>query len=189
MVKRQNNKRLFILLALIVVVGAIFIALPLVEEGAKVEVTSDPDTIIKVDDMMPEFTVEMTTGDTISSKDLLGKVVLINFWATWCPPCQQELLRVQEDLLNRFQGLDFVFLPISRGEKIESVKRFQYIHGYLFPAGIDRDQSIYNMFAKEYIPRNYLINRQGVVVNTTLGYSPEEFDKLIKHIDMTLKAR
>lgn len=72
-------------------------------------------TLVKVGDPVPDFTVKMFDGSTVDIASLKGKVVLINFWATWCPPCRAELKQVQKQIIDRFAGRDFVFLPISRG--------------------------------------------------------------------------
>lgn len=185
-----------LLVGLLVVVGVIVYLLPTdatqsqsveVEEEVEEEVVDAKN--IGVDDDAPAFSVEMTSGETITLESLRGKVVLLNFWATWCPPCQKELTRVQKDIIDRYQGRDFVFIPISRGEERSTVESFLESNGYTFPVGLDTDQSIYNSYATEYIPRNYLINRHGVVVEATVGYEAEEFDELLQKIDMTLNAR
>ncbi|MFR9523592.1 MAG: TlpA disulfide reductase family protein [Rikenellaceae bacterium] len=194
---KNGNKRLLILLALIVAVIAAILLLPDSVEPASSEATTtekqdatiEASNIIQVDDDAPLFTVEMTSGESISLESLRGKVVLVNFWATWCPPCREELKRVEADIIERYAGRDFVFLPISRGEEREAVVKFLEENNYTFAAGLDTDQSIYKLFASNYIPRNYLINRHGVVVEATIGYQAEEFDALLQKIDMTLNAR
>ena len=82
-------------------------------------------TLVKVGDPVPDFTVKMFDGSTVDIASLKGKVVLINFWATWCPPCRAELKQVQKQIIDRFAGRDFVFLPISRGETREAVEKFR----------------------------------------------------------------
>ncbi len=193
---------MIILLALIAVISILAICFPSKNKEKKSEVAAqtevaeekeDPkiaaSTLLKVDSSLPAFSIEMNNGETISTDSFRGKVVLINFWATWCPPCRQELTRVQKDIIDRFEGRDFVFLPISRGEDKATVEEFLKKNGYTFPVGLDTDQSVFKLFATEYIPRNFLINRHGTVVSATVGYEAEEFDALVKHIEMTLNAR
>ena len=133
------------------------------------------------------FTVEMFGGGKTDLAELKGKVVLLNFWATWCPPCRQELARVQSDVIDRFAGRDFVFLPISRGETHQTVAAFREKTGYSFPMGLDPSQTVYDRYASNYIPRNFVIDRNGKVVLASVGYDPEEFDEMIKTIEKILE--
>ncbi len=190
MKKNNGNKRLVILLLLIVVVGAALLLLPSNEVTQAPVADPEPTaTGIAAFDQAPNFEVTLTSGEKITLESLRGKVVLLNFWATWCPPCREELKRVQSDLIDRFEGRDFVFLPISRGEERDVVIKFLESNGYTFAVGLDPEQKIYDAYATEYIPRNYLINRHGVVVSATVGYEADEFDQLLKGIEMTLNAR
>ena len=155
--------------------------------GGKAEADTESTTLVKAGDKAPDFTVEMFDGTKTSLAELKGKVVLLNFWATWCPPCRQELTRVQKDIIDRFAGRNFVFLPISRGEKREDVAAFREKTGYTFPMGLDPSQAIYDRYASNYIPRNFLIGADGKVVLATVGYDAEEFDEMIKTIEKILE--
>ena len=146
----------------------------------------DASTIAKEGMEAPDFTVEMFDGENIRLSDLRGKVVLVNFWATWCPPCREELTRVQTDIIDRFAGKDFVFLPISRGEEKQTVAAFRKRMNYTFPMGLDPDQKIFRRYAKNYIPRNFLVGPDGKIVLASIGYDKAEFEHLIKTIEKTL---
>lgn len=144
-------------------------------------------TLVKVGDKAADFTVEMLDGKKITLSKLKGKVVLVNFWATWCPPCREELKHVQKEIIDRFKGKDFVFLPISRGEKKATVEAFREKAGYKFAMGLDPNQSIFKLFASNYIPRNFLIGKDGKIVYLSVGYDEKEFKELISAIDKALK--
>lgn len=144
-------------------------------------------TIVKKGDKAPDFTVEMVDGSKVQLSKLKGKVVLINFWATWCPPCREELKHVQKQIIDHFKGKDFVFLPISRGEKKEVVEAFRKKMDYTFPMGLDPKQSIYKLYASNYIPRNFLVGKDGKIIYLSVGYTPEEFAEMIATIEAALK--
>lgn len=110
-------------------------------------------TLVRAGDAAPDFTVSLFDGGSVRLSDLRGKTVLVNFWATWCPPCREELTRVQAELIDRFEGRDFVFLPISRGETRETVARFREQTGYRFPMGLDPEQTIYNVCDQLHSPQ------------------------------------
>ena len=200
--KKANNKRLLILVLLLIVVIALMWFLPspdatqpnndptaTTEQRAEEE-TDENTTLVKVGDKAPDFRVEMFDGTTFTLASLEGKVVLLNFWATWCPPCRDELSRVQKDVIDRFvrPDGDFVFLPISRGEARETVAAFREKMGYTFPMGLVPEQQIYKLYASNYIPRNFLIGRDGKVIALTVGYDEEEFNQFLETIAAQLKS-
>lgn len=190
MAKKKSNKSLWLMLALIAVIIAVLLLLPSCgNRNAKKSAETDTEstTLVKAGETAPDFTVELVDGSQLSLKELRGKVVLLNFWATWCPPCRQELTRVQKDSIDRFAGKEFVFLPVSRGEKRETVEAFREKTGYTFPMGLDSARTVYDRYASNYIPRNFLIDKEGKVVLATVGYDEEEFDALIRTIEKTLE--
>ena len=178
------GRKAYIALAAIMVMMA---AAPFTASAQSQEDQIKATTLINKGDKAPDFTVEMVNGEQITLSKLKGKVVLINFWATWCPPCRQELTHVQKEIIDRFKGQDFVFLPISRGEKKDVVMSFREKQGYTFPMGLDPTQEIYKKYASNYIPRNFVVGKDGKVIYVSVGFEPAEFATMIKTIEAALK--
>ncbi len=197
--KKANNRMLVILLALIAVVCvALWYADKVEREGKAAAAAEQPAdeaaeaaaaTLAGEGTEAPDFTVEMIDGSKVALSELRGKVVLLNFWATWCPPCREELSHVQQQVIDRFAGEEFVFLPISRGEERAAVEAFRAKTGYAFPIGLDTDETIYKRYATRFIPRNFLIDRTGRVVKATVGYDDEEFAELLRAADAEIQQK
>ena len=192
MAKKKSNKSLWLMLALIAAIIAVLLLLPScgnrnAKKGA--ETDTESTTLVKAGETAPDFTVELVDGSQLSLKELRGKVVLLNFWATWCPPCREELSHVQQQVIDRFAGEEFVFLPISRGEERAAVEAFRAKTGYAFPMGLDTDETIYKRYATRFIPRNFLIDRTGRVVKATVGYDDEEFAELLRAADAEIQQK
>ena len=134
-----------------------------------------------------DFEVTLSDGTAFKLSEQRGKVVLVNLWATWCPPCRAELKQVQKQIIDRFAGRDFVFLPISRGETREAVEKFREMQRYTFPMGLDPERKIYSLFATATIPRNFVIAKDGTILACETGYSPEQLTELIEKIENALK--
>ena len=191
--KKKGNLTLALMIIGILAIIAILLfwnpqqttAAPVPQTQEQVEAS----TIAKQGTMAPDFTVELFGGKTLKLSELRGKVVLVNFWATWCPPCREELTRVQKEIIDRFAGKEFVFLPISRGEEYNTVAAFRKRMGYDFTMGLDPDQKIFRRYATNYIPRNFLIDRDGKVVLASIGYDKAEFAHLIETIEKTINNK
>lgn len=197
--RKSNSTLIYIMIALIAALCAVLIFWnpeePKDGNGAAADAQKEMEqkiadtTIAKEGSMAPDFTVEMVSGEKITLSDLRGKVVLLNFWATWCPPCREELKHVQAEIIDRFKGEEFVFIPVSRGEEKSTVEEFRKSTGYGFPMGLDPEQNIYRLYASNYIPRNFLIDRDGKIVLASVGYDTDEFAELIKTIEKTINGK
>ena len=191
MARRHQKKSIWGLLAMLVAAIAIIAFMVFYPTPTKAQSQNRPTpeeaTIVKDGAVAPDFEVEMFDGSKVRLADLKGKVVLLNFWATWCPPCRAELARVEKDIIEKFKGKPFVFLPVSRGEEKATVAAFREKMGYTFPMGLDTSNSIYKLYAQTYIPRNFLIGKDGKVVKASVGYDEAEFAELIKLIEKEIK--
>lgn len=175
--KRGSTSSLLLILLVLVALVVAIVAWP-VESSAKSPVSGnvqddlESTTLVHAGDKAPDFTVDMLDGRSVTLSELQGKPVLLIFWATWCPPCREELSHLQEGVIDIF-GDQITVLPISRGEKRETVEGFLDKMGYTFPVGLDGDQSIYKKYASNYIPRCFVINAKGVVEYAGVGYDEE----------------
>lgn len=139
------------------------------DEEREIEAT----TLVKVGQVAPDFSVEMLDGRVIKLSELRGKVVMVCFWATWCPPCRQEMAHLQEGVIDHFAGKDLVVLPISRGEQREVVEKFITDNGYTFGVGLDPERAIYDQYASNFVPRTFIINKRGKVTYRVAGYDEQ----------------
>jgi peroxiredoxin len=143
-------------------------------------------TLINAGDMAPDFTVKMLDGSEVTLSKLQGKPTLLIFWATWCPPCRVELSKLQEHIIDRY-GESINVLPISRGEERAKVDEFITKMGYTFAVGLDGDQSIYQKYATNYIPRCFVIDAKGKVLYSGVGYDEKVAAEVEESIDKALR--
>ena len=143
--------------------------------------------LVKVGQQMPAFTIVNDNGTQTLSSSLKGKVILVNFFATWCPPCQKELAEVQKTLWPKYKdNKDFALLVIGREHTDAELLKYNEKKGFTFPLYPDRNRAIYGAFAKNLIPRSYLVDKTGNVIYATKGYSDEEFAELMEKIEAAL---
>jgi peroxiredoxin len=140
-----------------------------------------------VGNTVPSFSFETVKGKKVSIADYKGKLVLINFFATWCPPCNAELPKAQKKLWDKYKdNPKFAFLVFGREEDWPKLDSFKQKKGFTFPIVPDKDRSIFSRFADNGIPRNVIVDGSGKIIFQSTGYTEEEFDKLVKFIDEKL---
>ncbi len=116
----------------------------------------------------PDFTLTSVDGKEYSLSDLTGKVVFVNFWATWCPPCREEIPSMVR-LYNKMQGKDFQILAISVDQDIHAVKKFIKKYNITFPVLLDKEKRVYNLYNATGVPETHLINKSGIVQSSVIG--------------------
>lgn len=137
---------------------------------------------------MPSFTIESSVHGKITSADLKGKVVLINLFATWCPPCQKELAEVKDVLWPKYKdNKNFKMLVVGREHTDADLEKYNQKKDFVFPLYPDPARGVFSKFADQTIPRTYLYGKDGKLVYSSIGYSPEEFAKLMDAIEKALK--
>ncbi|HDZ49746.1 MAG TPA: TlpA family protein disulfide reductase [Candidatus Aerophobetes bacterium] len=132
----------------------------------------------------PDFTLKNLEGFSVSLKDFAGKVVFLNFWATWCGPCRDEMPSM-EKLWQRFKEEAFVILAVDLREEKEEVNSFMKDYGLTFPVLLDSRGEVGSMFGVRAIPTTYLIDSEGRIVGKALGardWANEDAFDLIEHL-------
>ncbi|MGL4849838.1 MAG: TlpA family protein disulfide reductase [Clostridium sp.] len=113
------------------------------------------------------FKLENLEGKEVSLNNYKGKKVFINFWASWCPPCKEEMPYIEK--LYKEYGNDIVILTINVGENTEKVKKFVEEDKYTFPVLLDKDMKVSEEYGARYLPTSVLINEKGEIANYRNG--------------------
>lgn len=145
------------------------------------------DDIVLKGQKVPDFSFGSSTLKIQRMSDLKGKVVLINFFATWCGPCRKELPVLQDRVWNKYKDQkNFELLVVGRQHTEQEIKNFIANTGFVMPMYSDSDRGIYSKFAVQTIPRNYIIDRAGKVIYTSAGYEETEFEHMLTVLEKEL---
>ena len=124
----------------------------------------------------PDFTVYDADGSAVTLAGRQGKPVLVNFWATWCPPCRSELGDIDKAYQTYGDRIDFMLVNLTdgtNGEDQATVEAFVADNGYTFPVYFDTDSSAAQAYGVRSIPTTVLIAADGTLLHTQLGVMSE----------------
>ncbi|WP_298294000.1 TlpA disulfide reductase family protein [Thiomonas sp.] len=149
----------------------------------------DSLTVVQPPRAAPDFSLQDVSGKTHRLSDYRGKVVLVNFWATWCPPCRQEMPSI-EKLYLAMKGRPFEVLALDQGETLNNV--FAYM-GQLnpsptFPVLLDQHSEAAHAFGVVGIPTTYLLDKQGRIVRQAVGGRDYDSPAIRQIIDALMRS-
>ena len=150
----------------------------------------DRGYIVKVGDKAPDITITYTDGTRKKLSDFRGKIVMLQFTASWCGVCRKEMPFIEKDIWQKHKSdPDFMLMGIDRDEPLNKVIAFGKSTGVTYPLGLDPGADIFAKYALRQagITRNVLIDKEGRIVMLTRLYNPEEFSFLVRKIDELLK--
>ncbi|MGQ0649883.1 MAG: TlpA family protein disulfide reductase [Gemmatimonadaceae bacterium] len=125
---------------------------------------------VVVGEPAPDYAATVLSGDSVSTADLKGKVLLLNVWATWCAPCREEIPYLQS-LYEQHQadGLEIVGVSVDTRGQEESIQEFVKEFGMTYPIWRDPDERVQSLFLALGVPASYIIDRQGILRWRRLG--------------------
>ncbi len=126
-------------------------------------------TVSSESKVAPDFTLMNMQGEPVSLSQYRGKVVILNLWATWCPPCREEMPSM-EGLYQKYKDQGLVILAVSADENgKKAVSQFLQRTPYSFPILLDSDSVVQNAYGVFRFPESFIIDRNGIVIKKIIG--------------------
>lgn len=134
----------------------------------------------------PDFVLKSTNGSNLRLSEYRGDVVMINFWATWCGPCRQEM-PLLDDLYKRYERVGFKLLGVNIDDDSTRAVRMAEELGVSFPVLFDEKKDVSKLYQVEAMPVTLLVDRSGTVRHVHLGYKPGYEQKYLDQVRRLLR--
>ena len=160
-------------------------------ELPKQEIPEEYGYIVKIGQQMPDISMELTNGTILKTSDLLGKIIMLQFTASWCVVCRREMPHIEKDIWQKHKNNpDFALYGVDMKEPLEKVKKFQKDMEITYPLALDPEAEIFYTFAAQGagVTRNVIIDKTGKIVYMTRLFKEEEFKEMVDVIDFLLDS-
>ncbi len=174
----------------LITVSLFLVSLSLFSQIPVKQVPADYGYIVKIGDNVPEFSTTLINGKTFSNADFKGKVVMLQFTASWCSVCRKEMPFIERDIWQKNKNnKNFVLVGVDLDEPLEKVSTFQKDIKVTYPMALDPGGKIFGLIAekKAGVTRNIILDKTGKIVYLTRLYKEDEFAEMVKVIEMLLK--
>jgi peroxiredoxin len=155
----------------------------------KQEIPADYGYIVKIGQQMPDIEMTLTDGAKVTTADLKGKVVMLQFTASWCGVCRREMPHIEKEIWQKYKNnSEFALIGIDMDEPLETVKKFAKDMKITYPLALDPGGEIFYTFAAKGagVTRNVIIDRTGKIVYMTRLFKEEEFNEMKEVIESLL---
>ena len=144
---------------------------------------------VKVGDAVPNLTLQLISGKTIQLDSLRGKVVVMQFTASWCSVCRKEMPHLESEIWEPNKNKDFLLIGVDRDEPLATVKKFHHDMHITYPMALDPGANLFAKFAYKQagVTRNVVIDKTGHIAYLTRLYNRDEFLAMKKKIEELLK--
>jgi peroxiredoxin len=148
--------------------------------------------VVNIGDLVPAFEMKLTDGKTVKTSDLVGKVVMLQFTASWCGVCRKEMPHIEKEIWqNHRNNPEFALYGIDMDEPLSKVEKFGKDMKITYPLALDPGAEIFHRFAAKGagVTRNVILDKTGKIVYVTRLFRQEEFDEMKQVIESLLQQR
>lgn len=164
-------------------INRLFIALIFIlsfSVGAASQESGNNGFLVNIGDKAPDFSTLLTDGTTFRLSEQRGKIVMLQFTASWCGVCRREMPYIEKDIWEKLKDKPFVLIGLDRDEPMETVKSFAEKMEISYPLALDPDADIFGLYADKLsgVTRNVIIDEQGKIIYLTRLFEMEEFNEM-----------
>ena len=164
----SRKKRWEILMMVSLAAGVLWTVVSRVPSAVGAPLSSSPSP--REGFLAPDFTLDTLQGENVTLSDLRGKIVLINLWATWCPPCRAEMPAL-ENAYKQYKDSEVIILGlnVTNQDSEKDIPPFVNEFGLTFPILLDRDGSVSALYQLKGLPTTFFVNRAGIIRTVAVG--------------------